>query len=150
VVAYDTPGTPHAARLAEIGSVARFFAGYYTLTPDPVGLLDALRPAFAARLRASERYTDRAGTLELSLYNRGVALDYEAGAVTEVHAVAGREDPLEEFGVGIAPDWLGALALGRWGASGLADRADDVMLGRHVRLMDTLFPKLVSDVAVDL
>jgi hypothetical protein len=57
---------------------------------------------------------------------------------------------MEHSGVGVAPDWFGALVLGRWGAADLAARVDDVFYGRHHRLMDVLFPKLSCDVASDL
>jgi predicted N-acetyltransferase YhbS len=150
VIGFDAPGTRHGARLAELGRSVPPMPGYYTRTPDPVGLLRALQPVLSARLGASEHDADRDGTLDVSLYNSGVAIDHEHGEVTEIRAVPGIEDPLEQFGVGVAPDWFGALVLGRWGASGLAERADDVLLGRHARLMDVLFPRLDSDVTSDL
>jgi hypothetical protein len=150
VIGFDAPGTIHGARLAALGRSAPPMPGYYTKTPDPVGLLRALEPALSTRLRGSDRFADRAGTLELSLFNLGIAIDHDDGAVTDVRSIPGVENPVEQSGVGVAPDWFGALVLGRWGASGLAERVDDVMLGRHGRLMDVLFPALDSDVTSDL
>ena len=42
--------------------------------------------------------------------------------------------------------YFGALVLGRWGAQGLAERIDDVTLGRRAGLMEALFPRLDADV----
>ncbi len=110
-----------------------------------VRLLDALRPVLSERLAAS-RYGERDDTVHLSLYATGVELVLSGGAVTEVLPAPGIEDPFDEVGVGIAPDWFGALVLGRWGAQGLAERIDDVTLGRRAGLMEALFPRLDADV----
>ena len=50
----------------------------------------------------------------------------------------------------MAPDWFPALVLGRWGASGLAERTDDTELGDHATVMDVLFPPLPNDLVTDL
>ena len=52
------------------------------------------------------------------------------------------EDPFEEGHAGVAPDSLDALLLGRFGATALEDRIDDVMLGPDRPLLDVLFPAL--------
>ena len=90
-----------------------------------------------------------AGTLEISLYSRGIAIDYERGVVGEIRPIAGVEDPTDADGIGVAPDWFPALVLGRWGAREIARRVDDVIIARDHRLMDTLFPARRSDVAGD-
>lgn len=150
LVAQGAAGSPYGERLTEVGTPVDLHAAYYTRTPDPLALLETLRPVLSARLRSSDAYHDASGTLDISLYNSGIALDYENGTITAIRDVPGVEDPLENIGVGVAPDWFGALVLGRWGALELARRVDDVMLGRHRRIMETLFPKLPSDVAADL
>ncbi|MFN8039309.1 MAG: GNAT family N-acetyltransferase [Acidimicrobiales bacterium] len=144
-VAYVPAGTAHGARLAAIGGEVPYGLGLYVRVPDPVRLLDALRPVLSERLAAS-RYGARDDTVHLSLYATGVELVLSGGAVTEVLPAPGVEDPFDEVGVGIAPDWFGALVFGRWGAQGLADRIDDVTLGRRAGLMEALFPRLDADV----
>ena len=151
LVVFDSPATTYSRHLAELGQVGgtlRHDHGIYTRVPDPVALLDRLRPALSARL-ARSRYADRAGELILSLYGSGVALTYEHAAVTAVRAVPGIEDPYANGDVGVAPDLFGALVFGRFGAVGLEQRADDVTLGRHRGLMEVLFPQFESDVIGD-
>jgi hypothetical protein len=141
---------PQVAQLSGpgLGPFARHDHGIYVRVPDPVALLETLRPVLSARFAASP-YAGRDGELVISLYERGVALDLADGAVAAVRAVPGVEDPFDDGGVGVAPDWFGALVLGRFGASGLEARADDVTLGRKRGLMDALFPPVATDVVGD-
>jgi len=151
LVVFDSPNTTYSAHLdalTALGPTVRHDHGIYTRVPDPVALLDRLRPVLSARLAASPDVT-RTTTLDISLYGSGVALDLDGAQVRAVRAVAGVEDPYAESGVGVAPDLFGALVFGRFGASGLAQRADDVTLGRHRRLMEVLFPQLEADVVGD-
>ena len=151
LVVFDSPATTYSAHLdalTELGPTLRHDHGIYTRVPDPVALLDRLRPVLSARLAVS-RYATRTTTLDISLYGAGVALDLDQGQVLAVRAVAGVEDPYADAGVGVAPDLFGALVFGRFGATGLAQRADDVTLGRHLGLMDVLFPQFESDVVGD-
>lgn len=122
--------------------------GVYVRIPDPVALVDHLRPLLSRRLTAAGR--PEAGVLDLSLYDRTVRLHLEPGEVVGVEEGPVLEDPFDSHDVGVAPDWLPALVLGRWGARELARRCDDVTLGRHAELMEALFPALPSDVASDL
>ena len=85
----------------------------------------------------------------ISLYEDGLALDLAGGEVAAVRAADGIEDPFATGAVGVAPDWLGALVFGRWGAIGLEQRVDDVTLGRRRGLMEVLFPRLDADVVGD-
>ncbi len=154
LVVFDSPATAYSRHLAELtertelGGTLRHDHGIYTRVPDPVALLERLRPALSARL-SSSRYADRAGELTISLYGTGVALGYDRGTVTAVRPVPGVEDPYADSGVGVAPDLVGALVFGRFGAVGLEQRADDVTLGRHRGLMEVLFPQFESDVIGD-
>jgi predicted N-acetyltransferase YhbS len=151
LVVFDSPDTTysrHLDALAEVGLTVRHDHGIYTRVPDPVALLDRLRPALSARLAASD-LADRSGELVISCYSSGVALTYARGSVTGVRPVPGVEDPYADSGVGVAPDLLGALVFGRYGAVGLERHADDVTLGRHRDLMSVLFPKLEADVVGD-
>jgi hypothetical protein len=69
--------------------------------------------------------------------------------VAAVRPAPGIEDPFAHDAVGVAPDAFGALVLGRWGAAGLEDRVDDVVLGRRRGLMEVLFPQVAADVVGD-
>jgi ribosomal protein S18 acetylase RimI-like enzyme len=149
LVGFDAPGTVFGRRSAALGSSIVYDLGIYTRIPDPLAMLEHLRPLLTERLRSSELATNR-GELVISLYTTGVAIDYADGAIDAIRHVPPVEDPAEEGLVGVAPDWFGALVFGRFGARGLAERADDVLLGRHSQIMDVLFPKRPSDVAADL
>jgi hypothetical protein len=149
LVGYDAPGTTFGRRSAELGTPVVYDLGIYTRIADPVALLDHLRPLLSERLRSSE-LGDHRGELRVSLYTSGLAITYDSGEVTSIAPIAPIEDPTEEDAVGVAPDCLGALVFGRYGAIGLAERADDVLLGGHRRIMEVLFPKRPSDVAADL
>ena len=116
---------------------------------DPVALLTSMEPVLSRRIAASGLAHDR-GELLLSLYDRGVLLAWEGGRVTRIEAAAPDPDPFDKGGVGVAPDWFPALALGRWGASGLAAHTDDTLLGDHAGVMDVLFPARPNDLAADL
>ncbi|HEY5155928.1 MAG TPA: GNAT family N-acetyltransferase [Acidimicrobiales bacterium] len=151
LVVFDQAGSTFSRHLVDapgLGGSARHDHGIYVRVPDPVALLDALRPVLSARFAAS-RYADRDGEVVISLYDRGVALDLVGGRVAAVRSVPGIEDPFAGGEVGVAPDWFGALAFGRWGAIGLEQRADDVTLGRRRGLMDVLFPAVDADVVGD-
>ena len=86
----------------------------------------------------------------IPLYERGVLLGWDDGRITRIEAAPADPDPFEKGGVGVAPDWFPALVLGRWGASGLAARTDDTLLGDHAAVMDVLFPVRPNDVVADL
>jgi predicted N-acetyltransferase YhbS len=148
VIAFDAPDPAYGERLRELGQPVDFGLAYYARIPDAVAFLDVLRPVLSRRLAASQ-FADATGTLELSLYATGVAIDYEQGSVVAVRSIPGVEDPTDDLGIGVAPDWFPALVLGRWGASELAQRVDDVLILRDRELMDTLFPRLTTDVAGD-
>jgi ribosomal protein S18 acetylase RimI-like enzyme len=149
LVGFDAPGTVFGRRSAALGSSINYDLGIYTRVPDPLAMLEHLRPLLEERLRSSDLANSR-GELVISFYTTGVAIDYANGAVEAIRPRPPVEDPTEQDVVGVAPDWFGALVFGRFGARGLAERADDVLLGGHHRIMDVLFPKRPSDVAADL
>jgi predicted N-acetyltransferase YhbS len=143
VAIFDRPGTPPSALLTDLGVPFERRVGIYARVPDAVRLLDHLRPLLSRRLAASPFGDDR-GSLTIACYASGFALDYEAGQVTAVRAEPGVEEPGPSE-VGVPPDLLATLILGRYGARGLAHRHDDVQLGRHAALMEVLFPRLRTD-----
>jgi hypothetical protein len=148
VIGFDSPATVFGAQLRALGDSFQYGLGYYARIADPLAFLERLRPLLSARLSESDQ-ADDAGTLEISLYTRGLALDYDHGEVGEIRAIPAEEDPTDDDGIGVAPDWFPALVLGRWGAKELARRIDDVIIARDHRLMETLFPARPSDVAGD-
>jgi hypothetical protein len=143
----DRPGTPVSAFLADRGVPARKPIGVYARVPDPVALLDRLRPVLSDRLVESPHAGDQ-GELLVSLYNQGIRLSYEPGKVTAVEWAPGVEDPEDEGVVGVPPDLVATLLLGRYGALELERRHDDVTLGNSRTLMATLFPRVRAEVLV--
>jgi len=148
LIGFDSPGTVFAEQLRALGEPFVYGLGYYVRIPEPVTFLDRLRPVLSRRLAASD-LADAVGSVEISLYSSGIAIDYERGEVTGVRSVAGVEDPTDVDGIGVAPDWLPALVLGRWKATDLAKRVDDVLILRDHHLMNVLFPHRPSDVSGD-
>lgn len=143
VALFDRPGTPPSALLVDLCVPFERRVGIYARVPDPVRLLDHLRPVLSQRLAASAFRDDR-GSLPIACYAFGLALDYAEGEVTAVRAEPGVEEP-GPAEVGVPPDLLATLILGRYGARELARRHDDVQLGRHAALLDVLFPRLRTD-----
>lgn len=148
LVLYDSTDPLVRAELRAIGSSLVYDLGIYARVADPVALLQRLQPVLSARLAASPD-AGRSGELAISLYTSGVRIAFEQGEVVGVDRAPAVEDPTTEQGVGVAPDWFPALVLGRWGATSLAERVDDVLLGRHRELMEVFFPRRPADVAGD-
>jgi hypothetical protein len=148
VVGFDSPGSVFGQQLRDLGDAFEYGLGYYARIPDPLAFLEMIRPILSARLSGSD-LSHASGTLEISLYASGLAIDYDRGTVGEIRTIPGVEDPTDHDGIGVAPDWFPALVLGRWGAAELAQRADDVIIARDRHLMNTLFPRRASDVAAD-
>ena len=141
----DRPGTPFSHALHGAGEPSQDYLALYTRLPDPVAFLRHVRPALSQRLAASGFAGDH-GTLVISLYDRTILVPYDHGEVGDATWGPAMEDPFEEGHAGVAPDALDALLLGRFGASGLDERVDDVMLGPDRPLLDVLFPALRADV----
>lgn len=115
----------------------------YARIADPIAFLDALRPELDRRLAASP-WQGATGALEISTYRRAFAVRCEDGRVTSVEETAptGR-------GVQVPPDKVATLLLGRYGAAGLAEREDDVLLDPDVAgVADVLFPPRTIDMAL--
>lgn len=144
LLAWDRLGDPFGVVLHRIGPAAGRWHPTYVRLPDPVALLELLRPVLSRRLAASP-FAAASGELVLSLYTWSIRVAYADGVVTEVSTAPGIEDPEDDGDAAVTPDELPALLLGRFGASGLARRVDDVLLGHHADLMDVLFPRLSND-----
>jgi GNAT superfamily N-acetyltransferase len=116
-------------------------AGFYVRIADPERLLDHLRPVLSARLAASP-FASASGELVISTYANSIVLPYHAGEVGPVRTGAGIQNPVPDGAAGIPPDHLAELIFGRHGPTELEARYDDVELGSTTPLIQTLFPKL--------
>lgn len=138
------PGTVGAAALDGI-TVPVHQWGVYVRVPDPVALLDAIRPVLSARL-ADSPLARWSGELAISLYRDGIRVVADHGEVVKVASERGEEDPFDTNGVGVAPDLIATLIFGRYGALELERRHDDVGYGYQRALMATLFPAMTAGV----
>jgi hypothetical protein len=135
---------PHVAPF--IDTVATAYEdrpGLYVRVPDPGALLERLAPVLGRRLAASE-FADATGKLRISTYRSVIDIDYDHGEVGSVAQSGHPENPDGRLPA-VPPDHLAELIFGRWGASALAERYDDVTLASEGPLMDVLFPMLVAD-----
>lgn len=148
VVGAGSPDTRWDTVLATAGTGQRLPTGMYARVSDPGALLRGVAPVLGERLAASPFGVGH-HRLRLSLYDHGLELRWHDGVVTAVDRVPGDPDPFSSGAVGVAPDRVGALVFGRWGAAGLAGRADDVMLGRHREVMEVLFPRRPNDIGTN-
>jgi hypothetical protein len=137
----------HTGPVAGISHRHPLHYALYVRVADPVALLDRLRPVLSERLAASPRAAT-SGRLLLSTYSSSIVLTYECGAVVSVEAGPPLQDPVGAGGAGVPPDLVATLVFGRYGATGLAARHDDVRLGQVADLMETLFPRLDADLAL--
>ncbi|MFI9812160.1 GNAT family N-acetyltransferase [Saccharothrix variisporea] len=143
--ANERPGTLAGEALEPfLGPAPEEADSYYVRIPDPVALLDHLRPVFGRRLTASE-FADAEGEAVVSFYRSHVRLPYKAGEVGEVVAGGTMQAPGVVGGCGVAPDQLASLLFGPHGLRGLAAREPDVYPGPNAALMHTLFPPIRSD-----
>ncbi len=116
----------------------------YVRIDDPVEFLRAIAGALDERLARSP-FHDATGRLVVSLYTRALAVEVEHGSVVAV-AWTDDEDP---DAVLVPPDRIATFLLGRHGATGMAEREDDVRIPTAVAgLADALFPHLSSDVTL--
>jgi len=117
------------------------FEAVYARIPDPVAFLDAIRPVLSERLAASPFAAD-SGELRVSLYEDGFVIAYERGEVTGVRRdTEPALDPLDDDGAGVPPDAFPALAFGRFAATELEVRYDDVGFVKDRALVAALFPQ---------
>jgi predicted N-acetyltransferase YhbS len=149
VLASDLASTPWGRAIQACGRPRPEPSGYYARTGDEVAFLQLLEPVLSRRVAASGLAHDR-GEVLVSLYDRGIRLAWDGGRLTTIESAPPDPDPFDKGGVGVAPDWFPALALGRWGALGLAERTDDTLLGDHAAVMDVLFPARPNDIVTDL
>lgn len=126
------------------GPVADRAEQYYVRLPDPVAVLDALRPTLWQRHVAGG--LDRGGRdLVLSTFRAHYRLPLLADGFGPVQVGGPMQSPGLAGGMGCAPDHLAALILGPLGVRGLARLRPDVYPGPDPEWYDVLFPPLSSD-----
>jgi predicted N-acetyltransferase YhbS len=137
------------------GVVQKAFAGlaehcdsgdeFLLRVPDPVALLEAVRPELAARLSESP-FASEAGDLLISFYSSSATLSYANGTITGIDRGTAMQAPVHRGGSGVPPDLLGDLVFGPHGAESLDDLYPDLNLGRRQGLMSALFPPQSADI----
>jgi predicted N-acetyltransferase YhbS len=143
----ERPGTVAGEALEPFLAPAEQEANsYYVRIPDPVALLEHLRPVLGARLAASERFAGEEGEVVLSFYRSHVRMPFKAGEVGPVAVGGTMQAPGAAGGAGVAPDMLAPLLFGPHGIEGLTARQPDVYPGPNAELMRVLFPPVRSDV----
>jgi hypothetical protein len=119
-------------------------AAYYVRVPDPVALLDHLRPVLSARLAAAEAVPD-AGEALVSFFRHHVRVVYADRAVVDVRPGGRMQGPASLGGAGVAPDLVAPLLFGPLGIVGLSHRHPDVYPGPNEAVMAALFPPVRAD-----
>ncbi|MFT7834794.1 GNAT family N-acetyltransferase [Saccharothrix sp. BKS2] len=143
----ERPGTVAGAALEPFLAPAKAEANsYYVRVPDPVALLEHLRPVFGARLAASARFAGEEGEAVVSFYRSHVRMPFAGGEVGPVAVGGTMQAPGAAGGAGVAPDMVASLLFGPHGIEGLTARQPDVYPGPDEELMRTLFPPVRSDV----
>lgn len=119
---------------------------YYVRIPDPVALLNAIRPTLEARLAMSE-FENQEGAGLISLYTSSITFSYEDGTLSPFVAEGPEPAPVSKGGAGVPPDLFSSMVLGAFGVDGLAQQHADFRPGKSRALLKTLFPKTDYDVA---
>jgi predicted acetyltransferase len=113
--------------------------------PDPVALLEAVRPELSARLCASP-FAAETGELLISFYSSSATLSYDNGTITGIVRGPSVQGPVHGGGSGVPPDLVADLVFGPHGAEDLDDLYPDLNLGRRQGLMSVLFPPQSADI----
>ncbi len=141
----DRPGTVAGRALDPyLGPPPARAEQYYIRVPDPVALLDHLRPVLSARLRASD-LAGASGEVIISFFRSHVRFRYAEGDAGPMTAGGVLQAPGAAGGAGVAPDLIGALLFGPHGIAGLTLVHPDAYPGPNHELMETLFPPVDAD-----
>ncbi|WP_436492256.1 GNAT family N-acetyltransferase [Actinokineospora sp. HUAS TT18] len=111
---------------------------YYLRVPDPVALLEHLRPVLSDRVAG---FAD--AEVLLSFYRSHVRFSVKDGAVGPMRP--GGVMQYAQNGAGCPPDLVPALLFGPLGIDGLRQRHPDVYSGPDKKLMNALFPPVSAD-----
>ena len=149
VLALDSGSPVWRRHLGEHGDATALPFGICLRIADHEAFLKSIRSELDTRL-AVTRTAVPDQVVRLSMFTSSVFIEIADGKVADIRSAASISDPVASGDVGIAPDWFPALAFGRWGATVLGQRVDDVILGDHAELLEILFPPLFVDSLVDL
>jgi hypothetical protein len=117
---------------------------YYVRIPDPVALLEHLRPVCAARAEAAGLTSEDREVL-ISAFRWHVRFSLGPDGAGPVVGGGPLQAPGSQGGSGVAPDRFASLLFGPLGAVGLADREPDVYLADQAHVMAALFPPVRAD-----
>ncbi|MFZ0323988.1 MAG: GNAT family N-acetyltransferase [Actinomycetes bacterium] len=150
--ASDTPdGGPRGVRASDRAHVPGLSAllgvrerpdWFYVRIPDPVALMEDLRPVLSERLRLALPGAE--GDALVSLWRSHLRFAYGPEGVGPMRAGGPFQSPVSAGGSGLPGDALPALLFG-CGAEGLEQRYADAHLGRQADLMTALFPPQEAD-----
>ncbi len=132
---------PHVPDLSNLLSDPERIDWYYIRVPDPVVLLDALRPELLTQARS---HGQERGELLLSFYRSHVRMTWDDAGMSLAREAAPLQAPVSAGGSGIPLQSLAALVLG-CGAEGLESRFPDANLGSQADVMTKLFPPRKAD-----
>jgi predicted N-acetyltransferase YhbS len=143
----ERPGSPAGDELEPLlAPPPRQAARYYLRVPDPVPLLDHLRPVLSARLAGASTLDGRdSGETVVSFFRDHVRLVHVDRRVVQVRPGGRMQAPGSVGGAGVAPDLVASLLFGPDGIVGLAERHPDVYPGPDESLMAALFPPVRAD-----
>lgn len=141
VTATERPNTP-VGELIEPFLESRPTAAerFYVRIPDPLVLLDALRPVFAGRLAGHDD-----AEIVVSFFGSHVRAPWRGGSLGQFQPGGAMQGPGRVGGAGVAPDHLADLLFGPHGVVGLSEIHPDVYPGPNRGLMAVLFPPVTSD-----
>jgi predicted N-acetyltransferase YhbS len=143
----ERPGSPAGDEVESfLAARSRQAAAYYLRVPDPVPLMDHLRPVLSARLGAATHLDGRdTGEAVVSFFREHVRLVYADRRVARVRRGGRMQAPGSVGGAGVAPDLIAPLLFGPHGIMGLAERHPDVYPGPDEAVMSALFPAVRAD-----
>ena len=118
---------------------------YYVRVPDPVALLDRLRPVFRARLAAAGLLAGEPREVLLSCWRWHVRFAIGPEGVGPMRGGGPEQRPISKGGSGWPPDAFASLIFGPHGAVELEQRLPDAFLGQQEELMAALFPPIRAD-----
>lgn len=117
---------------------------YYVRVPDPVVLLEQLRPVLTQRLAAASLDAPEGEAL-ISFYRSHVRFDYGPHGVGPMRGGGTMQWPADG-GAAAPPDVVGPLLFGDQGFDALNRQHPDMWANKHLQLMRALFPPVSSDI----
>ncbi len=150
LIGFDSPGTDLRRPTASARrSPFVYGLGYYVRIPDPIAFLELLRPVLSRRLAASDLADgDAARSRSRSTRTASPSTTRTARSPPCARSPVSRTRPTSTASAW-RPTGSPRSRFGRWKATDLAKRVDDVLVLRDHHLMNVLFPFRTSDVSGD-